>query len=161
MAGAPANLYRAMRSYWRRRGYKRLAGPGSRRQDREDRGSAPGGARRRRRRSSWRVKVAPRVKLLRLAASPRRFFIWLRDAYVKMMLGFASSGMLGSGFGYGYGAGFSIGDARAAGFGRAPAKEYDQKMLVEIYKSMLAAQGQLAPPGEAGRLSAPRSLADG
>ncbi|KAK3407467.1 hypothetical protein EUGRSUZ_K03517 [Eucalyptus grandis] len=150
MAGVSANLYRAMRGYWGRRRYERLAGPGShRREDRAGLDPAPG--RRRRRGRSWRVKVAPRVKLLRLAASPRRFFVWLRDAYVKMMLGFASSGMLGGGgFGYGYGA--SVGDARAAGFGRATAKEYDQKMLVEIYKSMLVAQGQLAPPREAGRL---------
>ncbi|KAI3425478.1 uncharacterized protein J3R85_010206 [Psidium guajava] len=147
MEGVSANLYRAMRASWRRRGYERLAGPGSRREDRADLDPA---RRRRRRRRSWRVKLTPRVKLLRLAASPRRFFLWLRDAYVKMMLGFASSGMLGSGFGYGYGV--SIGDPGSAGFGRAPAKEYDQKTLVETYKSMLAAHGQLPPPRGAGRL---------
>ncbi|XP_056170489.1 uncharacterized protein LOC130138921 [Syzygium oleosum] len=156
MEGVSASLYRAMRAYWRKRGYERLAGPGSRREGRADlHPPAPrrGRLRGRRRRTSWRVRLTPRVKLLRLAASPRRFFLWLRDAYVKMMLGFASSAALGGGFGYGYGSGgVSIGDAGAAGFGRAPAKEYDRKMLVEIYKSVLVAQGQLAPPREAGRL---------
>lgn len=154
MEGASASLYRAMRGYWRKRGYERLAGPGSRGEGRADldppaprRGRLRG--RRWRRLSCWRVRLTPRVKLVRLAASPRRFFLWLRDAYVKMMLGFASSAALGGGFGYGHGCG---GDAGAAGFGRAPAKEYDRKMLVEIYKSVLVAQGQLAPPREAGRL---------
>ncbi|XP_030532820.2 uncharacterized protein LOC115729661 [Rhodamnia argentea] len=136
-----------MRASWRRRGYERLAGSGSRREDRAYLDPARG---RRGRRRSWRVKLTPRVKLLRLAASPRRFFLWLRDAYVKMMLGFASSGMLGSGFGYG--CGVSIGDSGGAGFGRAPAKEYDQKTLVEIYKSMLVAHGQPPPPRGAGTL---------
>lgn len=79
--------------------------------------------------------------------SPKKFFVWLRDAYVKMMLGLANSRMINSG--YGGGSGFGDGGGIAA-FGARPVKEYDERMIVEIYKSLVMAQGQLVPrdPGK-------------
>ncbi|KAG6497157.1 uncharacterized protein LOC121990509 [Zingiber officinale] len=77
---------------------------------------------------SWRImKAAPRMSFLRAgAASPRRLIARVRDAYVRMMLGFA----------------------RAAPISTAPRlmarppqlKEYDdEKVIVEIYKSLVDA----------------------
>lgn len=76
------------------------------------------------------------MRLWRRIGSPKKWLIRLRDAYVKMMLNFANSG-LGSGYGepMGYGPGFRKG----------PIKEYDEKVIVEIYKSLVMAQGQLVP----------------
>jgi hypothetical protein len=86
---------------------------------------------RRRRRFAWRIKVKPKLKALKMS-SPKRFFVWLRDAYVKMMLGIANSRAIGTA---GYG----------DGIGARPIKEYDEKMIIEIYKSLVMAQGQLVP----------------
>nr|DAD18057.1 TPA_asm: hypothetical protein HUJ06_019519 [Nelumbo nucifera] len=49
-----------------------------------------------------------------------------------MMLGFTNSRV--------FNAGFSGGGAFGAGFGfrRRPLKEYDEKVLIEIYKSLMA-----------------------
>lgn len=89
-----------------------------------------------RRRRFWRIK--PKLRFFRIP-SPKKFFIWLRDAYVKMMLGFANSRVVSSGY-CGSGAlGNGIG-----GFGQRPLKEYDEKMIIEIYRSLVVAQG-LAP----------------
>lgn len=86
------------------------------------------------------MKVAPRVRLVKLTVrSPKRFFIWLRDAYVSMMMGFATSRVCRAGYGG------PIADAGITSFGRGPLKEYDQRMIIEIYKSMMVTQGQLVP----------------
>ncbi|XP_072975112.1 uncharacterized protein [Typha angustifolia] len=101
---------------WGRRAYHRLDGAG---------GSS-------RRRRSWRIKIAPRmrIRILRLV-SPKRWLAKIRDAYVRLTLGFASSAHLGAGFGYGFG-------GEVAAFGRPKSKEYEERMLVEIYKSIIA-----------------------
>ncbi|KAJ6729406.1 hypothetical protein OIU85_020334 [Salix viminalis] len=57
------------------------------------------------------------------------------DAYVKMMLRFGNSRAIGDA---GYG-------DRIAAFGARPIKEYDDKMIAEIYKSLVMAQGQSVP----------------
>ncbi|KAF9670240.1 hypothetical protein SADUNF_Sadunf13G0047800 [Salix dunnii] len=44
----------------------------------------------RRRRLTWRIKIKPKLKILKMS-SPKKFFVWLRDAYLKMMLRFANS----------------------------------------------------------------------
>nr|GMD60911.1 uncharacterized protein LOC109158620 [Ipomoea batatas] len=53
-----------------------------------------------------------------------------------MMLRIANTRVIGGGMG-----GFP-GDTGVAGFGTRPLKEYDERMLIQIYKSMLAAHGQ-------------------
>ncbi|XP_010414859.1 PREDICTED: uncharacterized protein LOC104700947 isoform X2 [Camelina sativa] len=77
----------------------------------------------------WRIKIVPKLRILK-KASPKKFFVWLRDSYVKMMMPLANSRVVGSS---GYG---------GSGLGSGPAKEYDEKMLVEIYKTILMAQAQ-------------------
>lgn len=57
------------------------------------------------------------------------------------MLAFARSAAIGGGYGYGYG-----GEA-VAGFSRPAVKEYDEKVLVEIYKSILARGGGIVAVG--------------
>ncbi|KAI4365707.1 hypothetical protein MLD38_021671 [Melastoma candidum] len=134
MAGGSVSAYKVMRSYWRRRGYEKLASPFQPQPTR--------------RRWIWRprVRVAPKVKILRLvASSPKKFFLWLRDAYVRMMLKFANSRMFTAG-----GAPSYYGRS-GYGFGEATLKEYDRRVIVEIYRSVLAAQGKLADRPASGK----------
>ncbi|KAI6674572.1 hypothetical protein NL676_002478 [Syzygium grande] len=163
MEAVPASLYRAMRGYWRKRRYERLAGPGSRREGRADLDPpAPRRwrlrGRRWRRRSRWRVRLTPRVKLRRLAASPRRFFLWLRDAYVKMMLGFASSAALGGGFGYGHGGAEATPGPRGSGGPRrrSTTGRCWWRSTSRCWWRRASSRRRWKPGG-----SAPRSLADG
>ncbi|KAF2304734.1 hypothetical protein GH714_037757 [Hevea brasiliensis] len=103
--GVSANMYTKLGGYWRRRGYQRLNESGRRRRNQVELGST-------RRRRFWRIKIKPKLKILKIS-SPKKFFVWLRDAYVKMMLGFANSRVIGAG---GYGAGVPNG---IAAFGKA------------------------------------------
>ncbi|XP_034690612.1 uncharacterized protein LOC117918214 [Vitis riparia] len=85
------SVFRGLRSFWARKGgYVRLNGSG-RRKNRVE--LARLGSNRRRR--FWRIK--PKFRFFRIP-SPKKFFIWLRDAYVKMMLGFANSRVMSSGY---------------------------------------------------------------
>ncbi|EHA8590334.1 hypothetical protein COCNU_scaffold017193G000010 [Cocos nucifera] len=127
---------RGLKGYWKRRAYQRLDGGGGRR--RRSRAELSGGRRRR----FWRIRVVPRLRFLARMASPKRFLARVRDAYVRMMLSFASSGAIDAGY-----AGY--GGAAVAGFGRPQLKEYDEKMIVEIYKSLVA-QGPLMAAAVAG-----------
>ncbi|XVF32845.1 hypothetical protein REPUB_Repub17cG0117600 [Reevesia pubescens] len=137
MEGISATMYKGLRGYWNRRGYVKLNGSRRAQRSRVELGST-------RRKRFWRIRVKAKLKI----PSTKKFFVWLRDAYVKMMLGFANSRMVGT---YGYGGG-AIGDHGIAAFGKHPIKEYDEKMIIEIYKSLVMAQGQLVPR-EAGKLS--------
>ncbi|XP_010922261.1 uncharacterized protein [Elaeis guineensis] len=119
-----------LKGYWKRRAYQRLDGGGGRRR-RRSRVELGGGRRRR----FWRIRVVPKLRFLARMASPKRFLARIRDAYVRMMLSFASSGAIAAGYS-GYGG------AAVAGFGRPQLKEYDEKMIVEIYRSLVA-QGPL------------------
>ncbi|KAJ0258110.1 hypothetical protein HA466_0069620 [Hirschfeldia incana] len=87
-----------------------------------------------RKRRFWRrIKIVPKLRVLK-RASPKKLLTWLRDAYVNMMLRLANSRVIESSYGYGeYGYGSVL----------ASSREYDEKKLVEIYKSMLMAQGTL------------------
>ncbi|XVF72695.1 hypothetical protein PTKIN_Ptkin12aG0140800 [Pterospermum kingtungense] len=134
MEGISASKYKGFRGYWTRRGYVKLNGSRrTRRSSRVELGSSP-------RRRFWRIRVKAKLRI----PSPKKFLIWLRDAYVKMMLRLANSRMVSAGYGGG--------DFGIAAFGKRPLKEYDEKMIVEIYKSLVMAQGQLVPR-EAGKLS--------
>ncbi|KAH6754828.1 hypothetical protein C2S53_019998 [Perilla frutescens var. hirtella] len=138
MEGVSATMYRGIRGYWRRKGYERLNAAGRRRKTRavELGSTAAGGSERRRR--FWRIKLTRRLKL-KLRFSPKKLMLGLRDAYVNMMMKIANTRMIGSGYGGGF-----PGDG-VSGFGVRPVKEYDERMIVEIYKSIVVAQGQLVP----------------
>lgn len=133
MEGISASMYKGFRGYWTRRSYVKLNGSRrARRSAAELGGSSPP------RRRFWRrFKIKAKLSI----PSPKKFLIRLRDSYVNMMLRLANSGMVSSGY---YGGGAAIDDGVAA-FGKRPMKEYDQKMIVEIYKSLVMAQGQLVP----------------
>ena len=131
MEGVSARIFTKMKEYWSRRGYERINGSGRTRRSWPVELGSVSTTSRRRRRFAWRIKVKPKLKALKMS-SPKRFFVWLRDAYVKMMLGFANSRARGTA---GYG----------DGIGARPIKEYDEKMIIEIYKSLVMAQGQLVP----------------
>eukprot|EP00262_Sarcandra_glabra_P019548 TRINITY_DN73_c0_g1_i1.p1 TRINITY_DN73_c0_g1~~TRINITY_DN73_c0_g1_i1.p1 ORF type:complete len:148 (+),score=10.32 TRINITY_DN73_c0_g1_i1:87-530(+) len=138
MEGISANVYKGFKGYWRRKHYKRLDGPtGRRRKNRVELGTM--GSNRKKR--FWRIKLTPRLRLFRIG-SPKKLFRRLRDAYVNMMLGLSSSRAFGGGFSYGADLGY--------GFTRPPLKEYDEKAIVEIYKSIMA-QGQLVRVEGGGR----------
>ncbi|EEF47315.1 uncharacterized protein LOC8265169 [Ricinus communis] len=153
MEGVSASMYTKIRSYWRRRGYQRLNESGRRRRMNTVElggGSATTTRGSRRRKMSWRIKIKPKLKIFK-RASPKKFFVWLRDAYVNMMLGFANSRVIGPGYGGGGGI--------ATNFGKGPLKEYDEKMIIQIYKSLVAGQGQLVPHDAAAFGSVPRLTA--
>ncbi|CAL9047228.1 unnamed protein product [Musa banksii] len=125
-----------LKGYWKRRGYHRAdGGQGRRRLCKAELG---GGGRRRRR--FWRIKISPRLGFLR-AASPRRILARIRDAYVRMMLGFANCVAYG---GYGYGG------VEVTGLPRPALKEYDEKVLVEIYNGDRSPSMDASGPGSDG-----------
>ncbi|KAG6749829.1 hypothetical protein POTOM_046899 [Populus tomentosa] len=146
MEGISASMYTKMKGYLSRRGYERINGSGRIRRKRPvELGS--GSSTSRGRGFSLRIKIKPKLKILKMS-SPRKFFVWLRDAYVKMMLGLANSRAIGtSGYGDAFGA-------------RRPVKEYDEKMIVQIYKSLVMTQGQLVPRDAASKMAV-RNLEDG
>ncbi|CAK9145189.1 unnamed protein product [Ilex paraguariensis] len=123
MEGVPVSVSRRLPGYWRIRGYERLSGTGRRRKTTRLALGAVGSNRRRR---FLRIKVTPKLKLklkLKLRFSPKKFFCGLRDAYVNTMLRFANSRVINGGGGI-------VGDER---------------MIIQIYKSIVMAQGQLVP----------------
>ncbi|CAI0439099.1 unnamed protein product [Linum tenue] len=123
MEGISAAVCAKMKRYWKRQGYHRISGGSSARIRRAE----LGGGRRRRRRMSWRIKIKPKIKLNSLV-KPNKFVVWLRDAYVRMMLGFANSA-----------AGGMVGDG-VSSLGRKAVKEYEEKaVILEIYKSLVLA----------------------
>ncbi|KAI3679108.1 hypothetical protein L6452_38417 [Arctium lappa] len=118
MEGLTTRVYKGVKGYWRRRGYQRLGTT----------------AEPRRRINRWRIRITPRLKL-KLRCSPKRWFIGLRDAYVKIMMKMANSSVvrcrtMSSGHG-------------GQDFGTTARKEYDEKMILEIYKTLAMRQGQL------------------
>lgn len=97
-----------------------------------------GGSRKRRR--IWRLKLVRKIKIRRWM-NPMVYLAKLRDAYVKMMLNLASSRVFSNEFvGGGFGPQYAVTGVSA--FGQRPLKEYDEKMLVEIYKSLVI-QGEI------------------
>ncbi|KAK7269642.1 hypothetical protein RIF29_22376 [Crotalaria pallida] len=149
MEGISVTVCKGLKDYFGRRGYQRLNGSG--RRTKAELGSTRN---RKGRLWRWKIKITPKIRINRIP-SPKKLLVWLRDAYVKMMLGLANSRVMNvsssaSGFG---GGPISGGDA---GFVRAPPpKEYDEKMLIQIYKSLIMGQGQLVVPNrDAARMAA-------
>ncbi|KAL7226895.1 hypothetical protein ACSBR1_021879 [Camellia fascicularis] len=137
MEGVSATMYKGLRGYWKRKNYERLSKSGRRRKNNNQVELGRSGRRRRR---FWRIKISPKLRFF----SPKKFLIGLRDAYVNFMIRIANKGVMSSGFG-------GVVDNSIAGFGRGPVKEYDEKMIIEIYKSLVMAQAQFVPR-DAGRL---------
>ncbi|XP_060181035.1 uncharacterized protein LOC132610697 [Lycium barbarum] len=125
MEGVSTRVYSGLKGYWRRRGYQKLN-----RTNRVEL-SAEGSTRKRR---FWKIKLTRKLKLKInfKRFSLKKLLIGLRDAYVNTMLRVANT----RGFGGGY-------SGSIDGFGMRPIKEYDERVLVEIYKSMIIAQGKL------------------
>ena len=64
---------------------------------------------------------------------------------MRMMMSLANSRVMTMGGAAGGFGGGGCGGAIGGGFQRVPVKEYDEKMIVQIYKSLMMAQGQLVP----------------
>ncbi|MED6212520.1 hypothetical protein PIB30_084192 [Stylosanthes scabra] len=142
MEGISVSVSKGLKHCWNMRtGYHRLNGSGRRRR-RIARAELGSKTRTRETRFwRWRIKVSPKIRIRRIP-SPKKMLIWLRDAYVRMMLGLANSRIMTSSTGFGGPCSVGFG---GAGFGPAKTKEYDEKVLVQIYKSFLMTHGQLIP----------------
>ncbi|KAK4273249.1 hypothetical protein QN277_021689 [Acacia crassicarpa] len=119
MKGVSGSVVKGWRDYWSRRGYRRLN---------------------ERRRRRWRMRMRMRIRIARIPGGAKKMVVWLRDAYMRMMMGLAVSGVRG----------MSGADA-AVGFGNPSVKEYDRKMILHIYNSLLAPT--LPPPRQTPALS--------
>ncbi|MCL7021810.1 hypothetical protein MKW94_025823 [Papaver nudicaule] len=135
MEGVSVSAYKGLKGYWRRKGYQRLHG--SKQRCGTNR-SVEGLGSNRRRRFTWRVKITrPKLRFFRVnSLNTRQMMKRFRDAYVRVMVGFAKSRVFINGFGGG-------GSGASVGYGLGKPHQYDEKAMVEIYKSMIA-QGQLA-----------------
>lgn len=163
-----------IKAYWKRRGYYRMDGDAARRRQplptvelgngvsqaqAQAQPPAGDGSGRRRRCRGWRVRRGQLGRRLLRALSPRRWLMRLRDAYVSAMLRLASSPAVGYGAGAPFCATATHGAAAAAAFARpAQLKEYDEKVLVEIYRSILARGGPLAGAPVAATLRLPTAV---
>lgn len=151
-------MSKGIKGYWRksRKGYERLDGSGLKSKKRLELVTLGGSSSsstttttptsdpqpqngNKRRRRFWGIKITPKLKIFLKRNSPKKILKKLRDAYVNMMLGFANSSVFSSGFSYVGNGGY--GDS---GFMKPVRKEYDEKAIVEFYKSLMA-QGQLMP----------------
>ncbi|KAE8778145.1 hypothetical protein D1007_49012 [Hordeum vulgare] len=155
MAGASATSTRkgGIKAYWKHRGYDRLDAAAAQRRPplaKAELGAGePATAGRRR---GWRVRRRGLGRRLLRALSPRRLLARLRDAYVSAMLRLASSAAVGYGS-----APFCAG---AEPFARPrPLKEYDEKVLVEMYRSILARGGVIPLSGDAALVVGPAPMA--
>ncbi|XP_062184110.1 uncharacterized protein LOC133888033 [Phragmites australis] len=148
-----------IKGYWKRRGYYHLDAAAAQRRQPLPTAELGGGAPAkegpgRRRRHGWRVRRGLGRRVLR-ALSPRGWLVRLRDAYISAMLRLASSPAVG----YGAGAPYCATTTHGA-FARPPQlKEYDEKVLVDIYRSMLARGGPLAVAGDGVSASATSAAA--
>ncbi|CAL4950224.1 unnamed protein product [Urochloa decumbens] len=140
-----------IKAYWKRRGYYRVDAAAAQRRPPIPTAELGGGVAQpqppsengssARRRRGWRVRRGQLGRRLLRALSPRRWIVRLRDAYVSAMLRLASSPAVG----YGAGAPYCATTTHGASFARPTTqlKEYDEKVLVEIYRSILARGGPL------------------
>ncbi|KAI3451792.1 hypothetical protein Pfo_008457 [Paulownia fortunei] len=112
---------------WRRRGYNRLS-PTNRRNMKVAKLGAGKSKR------SWRLRLAPKLRLIRLA-SPLKLWYKMKNAYMNMMLRFATnSGSSNSVNVFGV---KRIPKARNAPMAYSRT-EFENRLIFEIYKSMVA-----------------------
>lgn len=137
MEGVATTAYSGLKSYWRRKGYRRLSHPTTTSDNNNLSGNGNDSKRRRFRIPKPRLKLG-RFRIKFGLGSVRKFFLKIRNAYVNAMLGFASKGMI-----YGGGYGFGGGGGGDGGFGgKGHLKDYDEMMLIEIYKKMVLSKQQ-------------------
>jgi hypothetical protein len=141
MEGITASAYKGLKEYWQRKGYQRIQGSGRRRRiNKVELGSTQA---KKGRFWRWKIKLSPKIRIKRIP-SPKKMLTWARDAYVNMMLSLANSRVMTvSGSAAGFGGAMSGGPIADSGFRKTPPKEYDEKMIIEIYKSILMARGNL------------------
>ncbi|KVI12524.1 uncharacterized protein LOC112507662 [Cynara cardunculus var. scolymus] len=132
MEGLRTRVYKGVKRYWGRRHYERLGG-----KNREESGT-------KRRKRFWRIRITPKLKL---RYSPRKFIVGIRDGYMRMMMKMANSPVVAGSGGYGEG---------IARFGMKPVKEYDEKIIIEIYKSLAMRQAHQMVPIDAPHISLSR-----
>ncbi|KAH6799293.1 hypothetical protein C2S51_035777 [Perilla frutescens var. frutescens] len=113
---------------WRKRGYNRLS-PTNRRTIKIVR--LNDGSKR-----SWRLRLVPKLRLMRLA-SPVKLWYRFKNAYMKMMLKFANI------TGTSHAAANVFGAKRIPKAREAPPMaysrtEFENRLILEIYKSMVA-----------------------
>ncbi|XP_076899845.1 uncharacterized protein LOC143553829 [Bidens hawaiensis] len=118
------DLTSRVKRYRQRRGYRRLA-------------TATNESRSKRGRWSW-IRMPRRLKI-KLRWNPKKLVDSVHSAYVRMMMKLASSSVVRGGAIGGYGAGAEI-----CQFGMRPMKEYDEKVIIQIYKSLSVRPGALA-----------------
>ncbi|XP_047939923.1 uncharacterized protein LOC125187379 [Salvia hispanica] len=110
----------------RRRGYTRLSPKNRGKMQVARLGGAP--------KRSWRLRLAPKLRLIR-AASPLRLWTKLKNAYVNMMLRLAhNSGSSNSTNVFGAKRVPKARDARIT----YSNSEFENRLIFEIYKSMVA-----------------------
>ncbi|KAL8207937.1 hypothetical protein R6Q57_007349 [Mikania cordata] len=119
MERTTTRLYKRVKGYWRRKRYERLGG----------KRSGPSWRR------FWRIRVTRKLKL-KLKYTPKKLIIGLRDGYVNLMMRLANSQVVAGTGGYGEG---------VAKFGTRPVKEYDEKVIIDFYKTLVTRQAQLIP----------------
>nr|XP_043611519.1 uncharacterized protein LOC122583155 [Erigeron canadensis] len=120
MGGMRNKVSKGVKGYWPRRGYHRLANdePRSKR--------------------SWRIRIPSRLKIkIRFKFNPSKFIARIHDGYVRMMTRVANSPSVSRGAINGYGIG------GRTQFGLRTLKEYDDKIIIEMYKSLAMKQAQL------------------
>ncbi|XP_071741384.1 uncharacterized protein [Rutidosis leptorrhynchoides] len=132
MEGLTTKVYDGVKCYSRTRGYDRLAtttnatSTGLGECEEVFGGTMRQMSRRKIRRRLLRFRINPRLKI-KLGGSPRKLFLGLRDAYVKIMMKLANTSIV---------RGRTMTGFSGDGFGKTTVKEYDEKMIIEIYKAL-------------------------
>ncbi|PNX77554.1 hypothetical protein L195_g020223 [Trifolium pratense] len=144
MEDITSTMQRGFKKYWKRRKGYQILNKSNRRKKNTVKLGGGGGASTTGKKRRWRIKISPKIKIPKIS-SPKKWMLWLRDTYVRMMLGLANSKVMSLS---------TLGDP-TGGFGRTPQpKEYDDKMLVHMYNSLVMGQGHLVP----GSLDLPSKL---
>ncbi|KAK7259262.1 hypothetical protein RIF29_24864 [Crotalaria pallida] len=135
------NMRKGLKEFWKKKGkgYGRLYKSGRRRKmETVELGGGAATTTTSTRRKRWRIKISRKIRIPRIP-SPKKLMLWLRDAYVRMMMSLANSKAMSM-------TASATGNGGVGGYGRGPPpKEYDDKMLVHMYKSLMVAQGRLVP----------------
>nr|XP_043611518.1 uncharacterized protein LOC122583154 [Erigeron canadensis] len=111
--------------YWRRRGYRRLTTT----TDEE----VPS----RRQKWSWKIRMPSKLKIkLRFKLSPKKLITSVHDAYVNMMMKIGNSRVISGGA-------ISGSDGRISQFEMKSVTKYDEKLIIQLYNSLVMRQAQL------------------
>ncbi|WJX79821.1 hypothetical protein P8452_62901 [Trifolium repens] len=141
MEGITSSMQRGFKKYWKRRKGYQILNKSNRRKKNTVKlggggGGGGGGGATTRTKRRWRIKISPKIKIPKISSPKKWMVVWLRDTYVRMMLGLANSKVMSLS---------TFGDP-TGGFGRTQQpKEYDDKMLVHMYNSLVMCPGHLVP----------------